>query len=74
MLRVSAKGRLLNSSLQLTRRTAAGATERMAVSQRFPPFVRIHRRVFMGLELDGHESTVERLRRKKAPSRCGCRC
>src|SRR4029453_9672826 len=44
------EGRLLNSSLQLTRRPAAGATERMAVSQRFPPFVRIHRRVFMGLD------------------------
>ena len=44
------EGRLLNSSLQLTRRTTAGATERMGVSQRFPPFVRIHRRVFMGLD------------------------
>ena len=54
------EGRLLNSSLQLTRRTAAGATERMAVSQRFPPFVRIHRRVFMGLDWTV-TSTVERL-------------
>ena len=54
------EGRLLNSSLQLTRRTAAGATERMAVSQRFPPFVRIHRRVFMGLDWTV-TNTVERL-------------
>ncbi len=44
------EGRLLNSSLQLTRRAAADATERMTVSQRFPPFVRIHRRVSMGLD------------------------
>ena len=54
------EGRLLNSSLQLTRRTTAGATERMAVSQRFPPFVRIHRRVFMGLDWTV-ATTVERL-------------
>jgi len=54
------EGRLLNSSLQLTRRTTAGATERMAVSQRFPPFVRIHRRVFMGLDWTV-TTTVERL-------------
>jgi len=54
------EGRLLNSSLQLTRRTTAGATERMAVSQRFLPFVRIHRRVFMGLDWTV-ATTVERL-------------
>jgi hypothetical protein len=54
------EGRLLNSSLQLTRRTSAGATERLAVSQRFPPFVRIHRRVFMGLDWTV-ATTVERL-------------
>ena len=54
------EGRLLNSSLQLTRRVTAGATERMAVSQRFAPFVRIHRRVFMGLDWTA-TTTVERL-------------
>jgi hypothetical protein len=54
------EGRLLNSSLQLTRRTTAGATERMGVSQRFPPFVRIHRQVFMGLDWTA-TTTVERL-------------
>ena len=54
------EGRLLNSSLQLTRRVTAGATERMAVSQRFAPFVRIHRRVFMGLDWTV-TTTVERL-------------
>lgn len=54
------EGRLLNSSLQLTRRATAQAPERMAVSQRFPPFVRIHRRVFMGLDWMV-TTTVERL-------------
>jgi hypothetical protein len=54
------EGRLLNSSLQLTRRVNAGATERMAASQRFAPFVRIHRRVFMGLDWTV-TTTVERL-------------
>ena len=54
------EGRLLNSSLQLTRRVTAGATERMAASQRFAPFVRIHRRVFMGLDWTV-TTTVERL-------------
>jgi hypothetical protein len=54
------EGRLLNSSLQLTRRVSAGATERMAASQRFAPFVRIHRRVFMGLDWTV-TTTVERL-------------
>jgi hypothetical protein len=54
------EGRLLNTSLQLTRRTTAGAAERMAVSQRFAPFVRIHRRVYMGLDWTV-TTTVERL-------------
>jgi hypothetical protein len=54
------EGRLLNSSLQLTRRMTAGATERMAVSQRFPPFVRLHRRVYLGLDWTV-TTTVERL-------------
>ncbi len=54
------EGRLLNSSLQLTRRATAGVTERMAASQRFAPFVRIHRRVFMGLDWTV-TTTVERL-------------
>jgi hypothetical protein len=55
------EGRLLNSSLQLTRRTTADATERLAaVSQRFPPFVRIHRSVSMGLDWTV-STTVERL-------------
>jgi hypothetical protein len=54
------EGRLLNTSLQLTRRATAQAPERMAVSQRFPPFVRIHRRVFMGLDWTV-ATTVERL-------------
>src|SRR5688572_780165 len=54
------EGRLLNSSLQLTRRVSAGATERMAASQRFAPFVRIHRRVSMGLDWRV-TTTVERL-------------
>ena len=48
------EGRLLNSSLQLTRRVTAGATERMAVSQRFAPFVRIHRRCSW-VSTDGHD-------------------
>jgi hypothetical protein len=54
------EGRLLNTSLQLTRRATAQAPERMAVSQRFPPCVRIHRRVFMGLDWTV-ATTVERL-------------
>jgi hypothetical protein len=54
------EGRLLNTSLQLTRRTTAGAPERMAVSQRFAPFVRIHRRVYMGLDWTV-TTTVQRL-------------
>ncbi|HKU15492.1 MAG TPA: hypothetical protein VJQ52_13930 [Steroidobacteraceae bacterium] len=54
------EGRLLNSSLQLTRRVSAGAPERLAASQRFAPFVRIHRRVFMGLDWTVTTS-VERL-------------
>jgi hypothetical protein len=53
-------GRLLNSSLQLTRRTTAGAPERMAASQRFAPFVRIHRRAYLGLDWTV-TTTVERL-------------
>jgi hypothetical protein len=54
------EGRLLNTSLQLTRRTAAGSTERMATSQRFAPFVRIHRRAYLGLDWTV-TTTVERL-------------
>jgi hypothetical protein len=54
------EGRLLNSSLQLTRRTTAGAPERMAGSQRFAPFVRIHRRAYLGLDWTV-TTTVERL-------------
>jgi hypothetical protein len=54
------EGRLLNSSLQLTRRTTAGAPERMAASQRFAPFVRIHRRAYLGLDWT-LTTTVERL-------------
>lgn len=54
------EGRLLNSSLQLTRRVTADAPERMAASQRFAPFVRIHRRVFMSLDWTV-VTTVERL-------------
>jgi hypothetical protein len=54
------EGRLLNTSLQLTRRATAQAPERMAVSQRFPPFVRIHRRVFLGLDW-AVVTTVQRL-------------
>jgi hypothetical protein len=54
------EGRLLNSSLQLTRRTTAGAPERMAASQRFAPFVRIHRRAYLGLDWTV-TTTVERL-------------
>jgi hypothetical protein len=51
---------LLNTSLQLTRRTAAGGPERLAPSQRFAPFVRIHRRAYMGLDWTV-TTTVERL-------------
>jgi hypothetical protein len=54
------EGRLLNTSLQLTRRTTAGAPERMATSQRFAPFVRIHRRAYLGLDWTV-TTTVERL-------------
>ena len=54
------EGRLLNTSLQLTRRTTAGGPERMAPSQRFAPFVRIHRRAYMGLDWTV-TTTVERL-------------
>lgn len=54
------EGRLLNSSLQLTRRTTAGAPERIAASQRFAPFVRIHRRASLGLDWT-LTTTVERL-------------
>ena len=54
------EGRLLNTSLQLTRRATVESPARMAVSQRFPPFVRIHRRVFMGLDWTV-TTTVERL-------------
>lgn len=54
------EGRLLNTSLQLTRRTTAGAPERMAASQRFAPFVRIHRRAYLGLDWTV-TTTVERL-------------
>jgi hypothetical protein len=64
---------LLNSSLQLTRRTAAGATERMAVSQRFRRSCAFIGRVFMGLDWTV-TSTVDAWRRQKAHSRCGCRC
>lgn len=54
------EGRLLNTSLQLTRRTTAGAPERMAASQRFAPFVRIHRRAYLGLDWTV-TTTVQRL-------------
>lgn len=54
------EGRLLNTSLQLTRRTTAGAPERMAASQRFAPFVRIQRRAYLGLDWTV-TTTVQRL-------------
>jgi hypothetical protein len=54
------EGRLLNTSLQLTRRTTGGAPERMAASQRFAPFVRIQRRAYLGLDWTV-TTTVERL-------------
>ncbi len=54
------EGRLLNTSLQLTRRTTAGAPERMAGSQRFAPFVRIQRRAYLGLDWTV-TTTVQRL-------------
>lgn len=54
------EGRLLNTSLQLTRRATVETPARMAASQRFPPFVRIHRRAFMGLDWTV-TTTVERL-------------
>jgi hypothetical protein len=54
------EGRLLNTSLQLTRRTTAGTPDRMVTSQRFAPFVRIHRRAYLGLDWTV-TTTVERL-------------
>jgi hypothetical protein len=53
------EGRLLNDALQLTRRASANVSEKGA-PQRFPPFVRIHRRVFMNLDWTV-SSMVERL-------------
>lgn len=55
----ASEGRLLNNSLQLTRRASASATEKTA-PQRFAPFVRIHRRVFMNLDWT-ISTVVERL-------------
>jgi hypothetical protein len=56
----SSEGRLLNSALQLTRRASANPAEKAAAPQKFPPFVRIHRRVFMNLDWTV-STVVERL-------------
>jgi hypothetical protein len=45
----TSEGRLLNNAIQLTRRANGVDAERFA-AQRFPPFVRIRRQVFMTLE------------------------
>jgi hypothetical protein len=45
----SSEGRLLNNVLQLTRRTDANA-QKATAPQRFPPFVRIERRLSMNLD------------------------
>ncbi|HEX2495132.1 MAG TPA: hypothetical protein VHK24_15270, partial [Steroidobacter sp.] len=46
----SSEGRLLNSALQLTRRVGVSAAAARRAQQRFPVFVRIHRRLFMNLD------------------------
>lgn len=56
----SNEGRLLNNALQLTRRAGTGANGTTLAPQRFPAFVRIHRRVFMNLDWTV-QTQVERL-------------
>jgi hypothetical protein len=46
----SSEGRLLNNALQLTRRAGANAPQQATAPQRFAPFVRVHRRVYMNLD------------------------
>jgi hypothetical protein len=55
----SSEGRLLNNALQLARRASA-RTDKTSAPQRFAPFVRVHRRVFMNLDWTV-STTVERL-------------